>query len=370
MKFTIAREALLEPLQAIQGVVERRQTLPILSNVLVICGNDQLSLTGTDMELELVTRADVDTSEAGEITVPARKLIDICRALPRDSRISFAVANERASVRSGKARFVLSTLPAADFPASEAISEAVSFRVDAKALRRVFELTQFSMAQQDVRYYLNGLFLHVENELIRAVATDGHRLALANLVGEVELEGVPMTQVIVPRKAVTELVRLLASTQGEVQLRIGANGVQVEQSEFRFTSKLIDGRFPDYEAVVPDVEQCEREMSVDCECLRQCLARASILSNDRYRAVRLAFADDLMRVSANNPEHEEAEDEIEVSYTGEPLEVGFNVAYLIDAVSAIPSKRLQLFLTDASSSCLIRPEGSSECQYVVMPMRL
>jgi DNA polymerase-3 subunit beta len=370
MKFTIAREALLEPLQTIQGVVERRQTLPILSNLLIVCRDDQLSLTATDMEVELVARAKVESFEPGEVTVPARKLIDICRALPHSARISFAVANERASVRSGKARFVLSTLPAADFPAAEAITEAVSFRVDSKALRRVFELTQFAMAQQDVRYYLNGLFLHVDNQLIRAVATDGHRLALADLAGQLALEGLPAIQVIVPRKAVNELVRLLASAQGEVDLRISSSGVQAEQAEFRFTSKLIDGRFPDYEAVVPKLELCDREMSVERESLRQCLARASILSNDRYRAVRLAFDDGLMRVSANNPEHEEAEDELEVSYTGEPLEVGFNVAYLIDAVSAIPSERLQLFLTDASSSCLIRPEGSSECQYVVMPMRL
>jgi len=368
MKFTADRETLLKPLQAVQGVVERRQTLPILANVLLSIHDGALSVSATDMEIELVAKTPLPGAEGGEITVPARKLVDICRSLPPAAEVHFVLEGDRAVIRSGRSRFTLTTLPAADYPSSEALSRELGLQIKQGDLKRVIELTHFAMAHQDVRYYLNGLLLDVGEGRIRAVATDGHRLAIAEQDVETPEEA---RQVIVPRKAIGELLRLLPADDAEVEVVVGSNALQVLLPDVRLTTKLIDGKFPDYERVIPDEETCDKRIEADRELLRQSLSRASILSNDKYRAIRLSFEPNVLRLIANNPEQEEAEDEVEISYDGEPLEIGFNVSYLIDALAALPSEEANIYLTDSSSSCLIMPKGSGEaCRYVVMPMRL
>ncbi len=367
MKFTMHRENLLKPLQAVQGVVERRQTLPILANFLLTIEDGRLSVTGTDMELELVASTELPDAEAGEVTVPARKLVDICRSLPVDAEIHVEVDGERAQVRSGRSRFTLATLPAVDSPSSDSLTGELRVTVKEGQLRRLLELTHFAMAHQDVRYYLNGLLLDIGEGLLRAVATDGHRLAIAEIPVET---GDTARQVIVPRKGISELLRLLGNGDAEITIDVGSNAIQITLPEVRLTSKLIDGKFPDYRRVVPKVEDSDKTVVVDRERVRQALVRAAILSNDKYRAVRLCLEPNVLRVVANNPEQEEAEDEVEVVYEGEGLEIGFNVSYLIDALTALPGEEAEIHLGDSSSSCLITPTGEGDCQYVVMPMRL
>ncbi|MEE9294301.1 MAG: DNA polymerase III subunit beta [Phycisphaerae bacterium] len=367
MKFTMHRENLLKPLQAVQGVVERRQTLPILANFLLTIDGGQLSVTATDMELELVASTELPDAEAGEVTVPARKLVDICRSLPADAEIRLEVDGERALIRSGRSRFTLMTLPAVDYPSSDSLTGELRVTVKEGQLRRLLELTHFAMAHQDVRYYLNGLLLDIGEGLLRAVATDGHRLAIAEIPVQT---GDAARQVIVPRKGISELLRLLGNGDEEVIIEVGSNAIQIALPEVRLTSKLIDGKFPDYRRVVPKGEDSDKTVVVDRERVRQALARAAILSNDKYRAVRLCLEANVLRVVANNPEQEEAEDEVEVAYEGEGLEIGFNVSYLIDALTALPGEEAEIHLGDSSSSCLITPKGEGDCQYVVMPMRL
>lgn len=370
MKFNISRDVLLQPLQAVQGVVERRQTLPILANVLISAKDGKLSVTATDMEVELVAKTALEQAVDGETTVPAKKLADICRALPADSEIQFVQEENRALVRAGRSRFTLATIDSADFPNTEAIADGATVEIDQGELKRLIELTGFAMAQQDVRYYLNGLLLEIEADGLRAVATDGHRLAMA--VAQAKAEGAPEEnrQVIVPRKAVMELQRLLNEGGPPAKLTIGRNAFQVELANAKLTSKLIDGSFPDYTRVIPDLERCDKKLSAGRIALRESLARVSILSNEKYRAVRLQCEEGTLRVQTNNPDQEEAEDELEVTYSGEPLEIGFNVSYLLDALAAVPTEEVEIHLTDSANSCLILPAGRRDCQYVVMPMRL
>lgn len=367
MKFTMHRENLLKPLQAVQGVVERRQTLPILANFLLVIAEGRLFVTGTDMEIELVASTELPDAEAGEVTVPARKLVDICRSLPADAEVRLEVDGDRAQLRSGRSRFTLATLPAVDYPSSDSLSGELRLTVKQGELKRLIELTHFAMAHQDVRYYLNGLLLDIGEGILRAVATDGHRLAIAELS---VASGDAHRQVIVPRKGISELLRLLGGGDEEVVIEVGSHAIQVTLPEVRLSSKLIDGKFPDYRRVVPKEESTDKTITVDTALLRQSLARASILSNDKYRAIRLCLEPNVLRVVAKNPEQEEAEDEVEVAYEGEGLEIGFNVSYLIDALTALPSEEAVIHLGDSSSSCLITAKGEGDCQYVVMPMRL
>ncbi len=364
MKFTSERERVLEPLQAVIGVVERRQTMPILANVLLSARNGRLSVTATDLEVELLAGAEVTVQHAGEITVPGRKLLDIVRALPEKALVQFSLEGDKATIKAGKSRFSLTTLPAADFPAIEEIHAQLSFEVDQTTLKRLIDKTHFSMAQQDVRYYLNGMLLESDGKTLRTVATDGHRLALC----EVELVTKSGThQVIVPRKGVLELQRLLGA-EGTVAVQVGSNHVRITLGDIRFTSKLIDGRFPEYGRVIP--AHPARTVKADREALRRALQRTAILSNEKYRGIRLALKQNLLVLTAHNPEQEEAEDEVEVVYQGEEFEVGFNVNYLLDALAAVDGAEVEVGLTDANSSCLVRAPGSGASRYVVMPMRL
>ncbi|MGB5345415.1 MAG: DNA polymerase III subunit beta [Woeseia sp.] len=365
MKLSAAREALLKPLQAVIGVVERRQTMPILANVLLVAKNGQLSITATDLEVELVATANVEIDNGGEVTVPGRKLLDICRALPEGAKISINQTGEKLLVRSGRSRFSLTTLPAAEFPTVDDIDATQSIDVPQSTLIRLLDKTHFSMAQQDVRYYLNGLLLETGDKYLRAVATDGHRLALC----QQELSGpkLKQQQVIVPRKGVLELQRLLDG-EGAVTLQLGSNHVRIQLDTIRFTSKLIDGRFPEYERVIP--QDTSNKLSADRASLKGALQRTAILSNEKYRGIRLLIRDSGVTIQAHNPEQEEAEEELEVEYSGEDIEIGFNVNYLLDALNAIEADKVTVSVQDSNSSCLLREPDSDDCRFVVMPMRL
>ena len=365
MKFSAPRETILKTLQTVVGVVERRQTMPILSNVLLSVQGNKLIVSATDLEVEMVAEAEVEAEAGGDITVPGRKLHDIFRALPEGTNVEISQTGDRVTVKGGRSRFTLSTLRAADFPTIDEIGAKQTLRLTRADLRQLVEKTHFSMAQQDVRYYLNGLLLETERKRLRAVATDGHRLALseADLIGAATRD----EQLIVPRKGVLELSKLLDG-DGEVQLALGANHIRVHLDGIRLTSKLIDGRFPEYGRVVP--AQPRNVMKADRNLLRQALQRTAILSNEKYRGVRLELTTNSVVLQANNPEQEEAVETLEVEYSGDPMEIGFNVNYVLDALAAVDSDQVEVGISDANSGCVIREPGSDKTKFVVMPMRL
>jgi DNA polymerase-3 subunit beta len=365
MKFTAAREALLKPLQAVIGVVERRQTMPILSNVLIVAKGGQLAVTATDLEVELVADAEVESESDGEITVSGRKLLDICRALPEGSEVNVSLSGEKLCVRAGRSKFNLVTLPAAEFPVVEDIKAEQTITISQESLGRLMDKTHFSMAQQDVRYYLNGMLLETGGKQIKAVATDGHRLALCT--ANIEGDDLAEQQVIVPRKGVLELQRLM-SGEGDLNIELGANHIRVQLDGIRFTSKLIDGRFPEYDRVIP--KESSNELKADRGEFKSALQRTAILSNEKYRGIRLVIRDSGVVLQAHNPEQEEAEEELSVEYSGEDIEIGFNVNYLLDALGAVEGDDVTLSVQDSNSSCLIRQPGNEDCTFVVMPMRL
>jgi DNA polymerase-3 subunit beta len=365
MKFSATREAILKPLQTVVGVVERRQTMPILSNVLLAVEKGRLRVTATDLEVEMVAEAAVDGAIDGDVTVPGRKLHEICRAVPEGTMVEVALNGERLTVKAGRSRFTLSTLRATDFPVVEEIAAKQTLRLTRSDLRSLIQKTHFSMAQQDVRYYLNGLLLETERKTLRAVATDGHRLALSEV--DLEAAAVRDEQVIVPRKGVLELNRLLEG-DGDVAVALGSNHVRVQIDDVRLTSKLIDGRFPEYARVIPN--QPRNTISADRSLLREALQRTAILSNEKYRGVRLELSANAVVLQANNPEQEEAVETLEVEYAGDAMEIGFNVNYLLDALAAVTTEQVELGVTDGNSSCLIREPGIDRTKFVVMPMRL
>lgn len=368
MKFVISREALLKPLNLVAGVVERRQTLPILSNVMLELEGNQLSITGTDLEVELVGRVTLETApeSGGVITVPARKLADICKSLPDGSDVEFTLDDQKVVVRSGRSRFSLSTLSANDFPNVEESPGSQSFSVKQGDLKRLIDRTGFAMAQQDVRYYLNGMLWEVQSGHLRVVATDGHRLALCTLSADIDVS--ETLQVILPRKGVIELARLLMNENDDVEVVIGSNHIRATTEEFTFTSKLVDGKFPDYERVLPKAST--KTVFGARDELRQAFTRTSILSNEKYRGVRLLLTSGNIQIIANNPEQEEAEENVTVDYQGEQLEIGFNVSYLLDVLGVLSGESVKLSLGDANSSALLEESEEGDSMYVVMPMRL
>ena len=366
MNFNIKRSDLLPCLQCVSGNIDRRQTLPILSNLLFDIKPNSFSVTTTDMEVELVVEVEVKLGESTRLTLPARKLLDICRSLPDDSELEFNIKDEKAYIESGKSKFTLATLPAQEYPVIDINEETIDFNLSYDKLIGLLENTQFAMAQQDVRYYLNGLMLEISSGNLKAVATDGHRLAFDET--DVETSSNEDRQIIIPRKGVTELIRLLQSSQNEANIRVSKNHIQVTSGKLSFTSKLIDGKFPDYQRVIPELS--ETIVVADREELKNSLARVSILSNEKYRGVKMIFSNDSLRVLAHNPEKEEAEEEVNIVYQGDEMEIGFNVSYLIDALTAIDNKKVKLSILNPNSSCLIISEKKSRSQYVVMPMKL
>ena len=367
MKFSISRDALLKPLNLVAGVVERRQTLPILANVLMVLDGERLSLTGTDLEVELVGRVQLPASgDSGEVTVPARKLVDICKSLPEGSDVDFSVQDGKVTVKSGRSRFTLSTLPAREFPNVEDSMGTHQFTLKQGELKRLIDRTGFAMAQQDVRYYLNGMLWELSGKQLRVVATDGHRLALCTLPHKVDVNG--DTQVILPRKGVLELSRLLLEEDAEIAVVIGSNHIRATTNDFTFTSKLVDGKFPDYQRVLP--RSPDKSVFGSRLELRQAFTRTAILSNEKYRGVRLKLTDNSLDIVANNPEQEEAEETVPVEYRGDSLEIGFNVSYLLDVLGVLSGERVKLSLSDPNSSALLEESDEGDSLYVVMPMRL
>ncbi|MNO96297.1 DNA polymerase III subunit beta [compost metagenome] len=341
--------------------------MPVLSNVLLVVQGQQLSLTGTDLEVELVGRVQLEEpAEPGEITVPARKLMDICKSLPSDVLIDIKVDEQKLLVKAGRSRFTLSTLPANDFPTVEEGPGSLTCNLEQSKLRRLIERTSFAMAQQDVRYYLNGMLLEVSSDTLRAVATDGHRLAMCSMhaaIGQADRH-----QVIVPRKGILELARLLTDPEGMVSIVLGQHHIRATTGEFTFTSKLVDGKFPDYERVLP--KGGDKLVVGDRQALREAFSRTAILSNEKYRGIRLQLAAGQLKIQANNPEQEEAEEEISVDYSGSSLEIGFNVSYLLDVLGVMTTEQVRLILSDSNSSALLQEAGNDDSSYVVMPMRL
>lgn len=366
MQFTIVRENLLIPLQAVIGVIERRQTLPILANVLLIVSERELTLTGTDLEVELVSKAILsERAQPGQITVPAKKLLDITRSLPEDAPIELKLDTNRLQIKSGRSRFNLAVLPAADFPNSEPLIPEVSFVLQSQQLKSLIEYTHFCIAQQDVRYYLNGILFETNDNRLNVVATDGHRLAMSFLETHVSPN---LKQIILPRKAVSELSRLLADNEDEVQLAFNASQFQCVFKQTIFKSRLIDGRFPNYNKVIP--RQGDKQLLLDKQQFKQGLLRVAVLANEKNRGVRLQLRTNLLQIMANNAEQEQAEEEIEVNYSGNDLDVGLNVNYLLEALNALKSSQIKVSLSDSYASILIQGSDESNSLYVIMPMRL
>ncbi|TCS43853.1 DNA polymerase-3 subunit beta [Reinekea marinisedimentorum] len=366
--FSLAREQLIKPLQLVSGVVEKRQTLPVLSNVLLEVEATELLLTGTDLEVELVGRVTLsEPAEAGAITVPAKKFLDIVRSLPDDSIITVKQDSERVIVSSGRSKFTLTSLPAVEFPSIEKSSDHEEYSIPQAQFGHLINATSFAMAQQDVRYYLNGMSLELSPGMVRTVATDGHRLAMSSRQVE-GLNTAEKKQVIVPRKGILELNRLLTGGEETIQIYLGSTHLRATTSDFSFTTKLVDGKFPDYERVIP--RGGDKEVVGDRQTLKSIFSRAAILSNEKYRGVRLILSSGNLIVKANNPEQEEAEVTVEVDYEGPELEVGFNVNYLLDVLNVISGEQVKFILSDANSSALITDFDDDATAFVVMPMRL
>lgn len=363
----IERDTLLKPLQAVSGIVERRHTLPILSNVLLETAASDLKLLATDLEIQVATKATLSKAANDQaITVSARKLQDILRSLPDAATVSFETQDSKLILRAGKSRFNLQTLPADDFPKlAEGSGEATTVNVPQKELKRMLQLVQYAMAQQDIRYYLNGLLMLVDADKLTLVATDGHRLAYVATALENKQ---PRAEAILPRKAVLELVKLLADSDESVELNIQQNQVRSRFGSVDLLSKVVDGKFPDFTRVIPSDPPGRFEISRTE--LQQALQRASILSNEKFRGVRWVLTKNLLRIVCTNAEQEEAEEELEVKYEGEPLDIGFNVTYLLDVLNNLSADQIECALGDANSSMLMTVPGDKDFKYVVMPMRI
>jgi DNA polymerase-3 subunit beta len=361
------RDELLAPLSAVSGIIERRHTLPILSNVLIDQAGGTLSFLATDIEIQITARSTLAAGgDAKPVTVGARKLVEILRALPDGAEVTVQQQDKRIQVKAGKSRFSLQTLPAEDFPKLAAPSGDVArFALPQKALRRLLALVQYSMAQQDIRYYLNGLLVLVEDQRLRLVATDGHRLAYADMELPAKL---PRLEVIVPRKTVLELSKLLADSDDEVRIELSATQAAFNFGTIELVSKLVDGKFPDYTRVIPT--QHKNRVMLDRDTLRQALQRAAILSNEKFRGVRWVLTDGSLKIVSSNTEQEEALEELEVNYGGDALDIGFNVNYLLDVLNNVPGTEVECHFGDAASSALLQFPAEPGFKYVVMPMRI
>jgi DNA polymerase-3 subunit beta len=361
------RDELLTPLAAVSGIIERRHTLPILSNVLIDASGQAVSFLATDIEIQITARSGLAAAKDGRpLTVGARKLLDILRALPEDAEVNLQQQDKRLLVRAGKSRFSLQTLPAEDFPRlAKATGEAARFALPQKALRRLLGLVQYAMAQQDIRYYLNGLLMVVEGGELKLVATDGHRLAFASLALEASL---PRQEAIVPRKTVVELTKLLADSDEEVKIELAGSQASFAFGAIDLVSKLIDGKFPDYTRVIPTGHK--NKLQAGREPLRQALQRAAILSNEKFRGVRWVLTEGSLKIVSSNADQEEAQEELEVKYSGDALDIGFNVNYLLDVLNNVPGGELECAFGDSSSSALISYASEKGFKYVVMPMRI
>ena len=362
----IARDALLKPLQAVSGIVERRHTLPILANVLLEQKDGKLNVTATDLEMQITAVADLPGKDGQATTVGARKLQDLLRALPDDASLNIDVTGSKMTVKAGRSRFNLQTLAAADYPRISLGKEQLqTLSLPQKDLRALFRLAEFAMAQQDIRYYLNGMLLVVDRGSLQAVATDGHRLSWASLAvpGEYSRQ-----EVILPRKTVLEVTKLLEDSDQPVTIDILSNQVRFRFANVELVSKVVDGKFPDYNRVIPTGHPKRIELTRGE--LLSALQRAAILSNEKFRGVRLVLGDNQLRIICTNSEQEEAEEELEIKYSGDPLDVGFNITYLLDVLANLSSEKVDLAFGDANSRALVTMPQRDDYKYVVMPMRI
>jgi DNA polymerase III subunit beta len=362
----ISRDLVLKPLQAVSGIVERRQTLPILANVLLEHRGTRLTTVATDLELQISASVDVEATGDQSITVAARKLQDLLRALPDASSVSMDAKDGKMTVKAAKSRFSLQTLPAADYPRLTMSQEQLqSFSLPQKLLKSTLRLVEFAMAQQDIRFYLNGMLFVLEKNQLICVATDGHRLSYASMPIEGDFA---KQEIIVPRKTVMELSKLLADTDEPLKVDILSNQVRFSFGNIELTSKVIDGKFPDYNRVIPSAHT--KIITIERALLLQTLQRAAILSNERFRGVRIGLAPATLKIACTNNEQEEAEEEIEIAYDGGSMEIGFNINYLLDALATVSSTEVTMALQDSAASVLFTVPGRSDFKYVVMPMRI
>jgi DNA polymerase-3 subunit beta len=366
MKINISRDTLLKPLSAVNGIVERRHTLPILSNLLLESDQGTITLTATDLEMQISMSAESEAAESFATTVSAKKLLDICRSLPEGSQLSLIEKDARMQVSTGRSKFNLQTLPASDYPTmSKMANSDLTIRLSQKTLRSLLRQVEFSMAQQDIRYYLNGLLLEVNGQQLHVVGTDGHRLSYVSTELTASYE---KQEIILPRKTVTELVKLLEDIDDDVVIDLSSNQANFTFSNIHLISKIIDGKFPDYNRVIPVGHR--NQFSIDRISVLQAMQRASILSNEKYRGIRMVLGNNTLRLISSNSEQEEAEEELEVNYSGDPLDVGFNVTYLIDVLNNVQTEMVEFSLADANSSCLVTLPDNANYKYVVMPMRI
>jgi DNA polymerase III subunit beta len=361
------QEKLLSTLQSVSGIVERRHTLPILANVLIRKTGDQLQLTTSDLEIQIRTGAQMD-GDAGNFTttVGARKLIDILRTMPSDQTVSLESNASKLILKGGKSRFTLQTLPAEDFPlVQEAANFGPAFSVPQKTLKELLAQVSFAMAVHDIRYYLNGILFVAEGKTLSLVATDGHRLAFSSAQLDVE---VPKQEVILPRKTVIEMQRLLSDSEGQIEMQFAGNQAKFSFGGMEFVTKLVEGKFPDYNRVIP--KNHKNIITLGRAALLATLQRTAILTSEKFKGVRLNIEPGTLRVASNNAEQEEAVDELDIDYAGDAIEIGFNVTYLIDALGNMPQEMVRLELSDSNSSALFTIPDNATFKYVVMPMRI
>lgn len=367
MNIKINRDTLLKPLSAVSGIVERRHTLPILSNLLMEAKSDRIVLTATDLEMQISLSIQHSGGSDFSTTVSAKKLLDICRALPENADINITTTDSRMQVKTGKSRFNLQTLPAADYPVMSQVqdAQATTMTISQGKLKRLFKQVEFAMAQQDIRYYLNGLLFEISANKLNVVGTDGHRLSFTSAELSQNFE---KQELILPRKTVIELIKLLDDSEDEVSIAIVQGQVIFNVGDIRLISKVIDGKFPDYNRVIPVGHQ--NTFTIDRMAVLLSMQRASILSNEKYRGIRMVLSQNSLRLISTNSEQEEAEEELEITYSGDALDIGFNVTYMIDVLNNVSSESIQFAFADANSSCLVTVPGDDDYKYVVMPMRI
>ncbi|MDD2833829.1 MAG: DNA polymerase III subunit beta [Methylotenera sp.] len=366
MNIQINRETLLKPLSSVTSIVEKRHTLPILSNLLLEAKQNKIHLTATDLEMQISLTVDTATTGDFTTTLSAKKLLDISRSLPESAEINMATNDSRITVKAGKSRFNLQTLPAADYPVmTKTSSEATLIVISQSQLKDLFKQVEFAMAQQDIRYYLNGLLFEVIANRLNIVGTDGHRLSFTSTTLEKNYE---KQEVILPRKTVIELIKLLDDSDDLVNIEISSNQVNFSFANIKLISKVIDGKFPDYNRVIPVGHK--NTFTTDRVNILLAMQRASILSNEKYRGIRMVLNQNNLKLISTNSDQEEAEEELEINYTGDALDIGFNVTYLIDVLNNTNSDQITFSFADANSSCLITIPSNIDYKYVVMPMRI
>jgi len=365
-----SRDNLLRPLQIVSGIVERRHTLPILANLLIRKSGANVSFLSTDIEIQITTHAECGVgNDSVATTVAARKLLDILRAMP-DGDVALSLNDKRMTVQSGKSRFALQTLAAEEFPTvAEASEFNATVTLPQKTFKHLLAMVHFAMAQQDIRYYLNGMLLVVDGKKVMAVATDGHRLAYCGVELENEAAGMGSRQeVIIPRKTILELQRLLEDTDDPVQVQLAANQVKFTFANVELISKLVEGKFPDFQRVIP--KGYKNAFAIDRVQLQQALQRTAILTTDKFKGVRCILSTHTLKISSTNADQEEAQEELELDYSGDALDIGFNVTYLLDVLANLKSEQVQVSLGDSNSSALITVPDDDNFKYVVMPMRI